>query len=36
MKVETAFFGNHRTKHTAWPFLVQITEFMKVPKSPKI
>jgi hypothetical protein len=29
MKVETVFFGNHGTKHTSWPFLIQITEFMK-------
>jgi hypothetical protein len=36
MKIETVFFKNHGTERTAWPFLVQITEFMRIPKSSKI
>jgi hypothetical protein len=34
--IETVFFRNHGTERTAWPFLIQITEFVRIPKSSKI
>jgi hypothetical protein len=36
MTIETVFFRNHGTERTTWPFLVQITKFVRIPKSSKI